>query len=84
MSPRERPNNPHWPPSTSPSLGGAPHGLQSSEPEGVGIGRCIAVLSGGPSGGHDAAVLGAVSNECNISGARCPETTSRHSIPLAL
>ena len=60
MRPREFPNNPHWPPSTSPSLGGAPHGLQSSEPEGVGTGRCVAVLCGGPSGGHNAAVLNAV------------------------
>ncbi|KIM66244.1 hypothetical protein SCLCIDRAFT_14602 [Scleroderma citrinum Foug A] len=59
MPPRDRPNNPHWPPSTHPSLGGAPHGLQASEPEGVGIGRCVIVLCGGPSGGHDAAVLGA-------------------------
>lgn len=60
MTPRDSPNNPHWPPSTLPSLGGAPHGLQSSEPEGVGIGRCVAVLCGGPSGGHNAAVLNAV------------------------
>ncbi|KAH0838264.1 hypothetical protein J3R83DRAFT_6520 [Lanmaoa asiatica] len=59
MTPCESPNNPHWPPSTSPSLGGAPHGLQSSEPEGVGIGRCVAILCGGPSGGHNAAVLNA-------------------------
>ncbi|KAG8219761.1 WD40-repeat-containing domain protein [Butyriboletus roseoflavus] len=59
MTPRDSPNNPHWPPSTSSSLGGAPHGLQSSEPEGVGIGRCVAVLCGGPSGGHNAAVLNA-------------------------
>lgn len=60
MPPRDSPNNPHWPPSTLPSLGGAPHGLQSSEPEGVGIGRCVAILCGGPSGGHNAAVLNAV------------------------
>ncbi|KAI6162141.1 hypothetical protein EDD17DRAFT_1580145 [Pisolithus thermaeus] len=37
----------------------SPHGLQSSEPEGIGIGRCLVVLCGGPSGGHEAAVLGA-------------------------
>jgi polycomb protein EED len=61
MSPRQQPNNPHWPPSTAPSLGGAPHGLQANEPEGMGVGRCVAVLCGGPSGGHDAAVLNAVS-----------------------
>ncbi|KIJ68509.1 hypothetical protein HYDPIDRAFT_106709 [Hydnomerulius pinastri MD-312] len=59
MPPREHPNNPHWPPSKMPSLGGAPHGLQASEPEGVGVGRCVAVLCGGPSGGHEAAVLSA-------------------------
>lgn len=59
MPPRDKPNNPHWPPSSAPSLGGAPHGLQSSEPEGIGIGRCLVVLCGGPSGGHEAAVLGA-------------------------
>lgn len=65
MAPRDRPDNPHWPPSTHPSLGGAPHGLQASEPEGVGIGRCVVVLCGGPSGGHDAAVLGAVRVKVN-------------------
>lgn len=59
MPPRDKPDNPHWPPSSAPSLGGAPHGLQSSEPEGIGIGRCLVVLCGGPSGGHEAAVLGA-------------------------
>ncbi|KAG1749936.1 WD40-repeat-containing domain protein [Suillus paluster] len=59
ISPQQDPNNPHWPPSKAPSLGGAPHGLQASEPEGMGTGRCVAVLCGGPSGGHDAAVLSA-------------------------
>ncbi|KAG2154785.1 WD40-repeat-containing domain protein [Suillus clintonianus] len=59
MSPQQGPDNPCWPPSKAPSLGGAPHGLQASEPEGVGIGRCIVVLCGGPSGGHEAAVLNA-------------------------
>ncbi|KAH7929326.1 WD40 repeat-like protein [Leucogyrophana mollusca] len=59
QSPCQTPNNLHWPPSKAPSLGGAPHGLQASEPEGIGIGRCVAVLVGGPSGGHNAAVLGA-------------------------
>ncbi|KAG0708806.1 WD40-repeat-containing domain protein [Suillus ampliporus] len=58
-SPRQSPDNPCWPPSKTPSLCGAPHGLQASEPEGMGTGRCIAVLCGGPSGGHDAAVLSA-------------------------
>lgn len=59
LSPQQAPNNPCWPPSKAPSLGGAPHGLQASEPEGMGVGRCIGVLCGGPSGGHQAAVLSA-------------------------
>ncbi|KAH7913007.1 WD40-repeat-containing domain protein [Hygrophoropsis aurantiaca] len=59
QSPCQQPNNLHWPLSKTPSLGGAPHGLQASEPEGTGIGRCVAVLVGGPSGGHNAPVLGA-------------------------
>ncbi|KAJ2928952.1 hypothetical protein H1R20_g8138, partial [Candolleomyces eurysporus] len=54
-----QPNNPHWPPSKQPSLAGAPHGLHINEPEGSGLGRCIIVLMGGRSGGHQAAVLGA-------------------------
>jgi hypothetical protein len=61
MTPQQKPNNPHWPPSTVPSLGGGAHGLHMSEPEGVGVGRCVAVLMGGRSGGHQAEVLGAVS-----------------------
>lgn len=54
--------NPHWPPNNKPSLAGAAHGLHldHSEKEGIGIGRCICVLMGGRSGGHQAAVLGAV------------------------
>ncbi|KAF8905524.1 WD40-repeat-containing domain protein [Gymnopilus junonius] len=53
--------NPHWPPGKKPSLAGAPHGLHlhPSESEGNGLGRCIIVLLGGRSGGHQAAVLGA-------------------------
>ncbi|KAJ3573661.1 hypothetical protein NP233_g2285 [Leucocoprinus birnbaumii] len=51
--------NPHWPPGTLPSRAGAPHGLHMNEPEGEGIGRCIIVLMGGRSGGHQAAVLNA-------------------------
>jgi len=50
----------HWPPGTGPSLAGAAHGLHMTEPEGTGFGRCVAVLAGGRSGGHMAAVLGAV------------------------
>ncbi|KDR84928.1 hypothetical protein GALMADRAFT_233399 [Galerina marginata CBS 339.88] len=53
--------NPHWPPGKHPSLAGAAHGLRlpASEPEGRGRGRCIVVLMGGRSAGHQAAVLGA-------------------------
>jgi len=46
------------------SFAGAPHGLHlrpsEVEDEGRGIGRCIGVLMGSRSGGHNAAVLGAV------------------------
>jgi hypothetical protein len=59
-TPIQKPNNPHWPPNPLPSLAGAAHGLHMCEPEGDGIGRCIIVLMGGRSGGHRAAVLGAV------------------------
>lgn len=55
--PREVPNNVHWPPCNQPSYAGTAFGLHSSEPEGEGIGRCIGVLVGGRSGGHDGAVL---------------------------
>ena len=61
LTPAEKPNNPHWPPLNTPSLAGAAHGLQTTEIEGIGIGRCVLVLMGGRSGGHRAAVLGAVS-----------------------
>jgi len=59
LPPRQTPNNPHWPPGTRPSRGGAPAGMHSSEPEGYtnGVGRCVAILAGGRSGGHQAAVL---------------------------
>lgn len=59
LSPQQLPNNTHWPPSTKPSLAGAAHGLHMTEAEGNGIGRCVVVLMGGRSGGHQAAVLGA-------------------------
>ncbi|KIM48256.1 hypothetical protein M413DRAFT_61975 [Hebeloma cylindrosporum] len=54
--------NPHWLPIKRPSLAGAAHGLRLpfSEREGYGIGRCICVLQGGRSGGHQAAVLASV------------------------
>ncbi|EIW86772.1 hypothetical protein CONPUDRAFT_44031, partial [Coniophora puteana RWD-64-598 SS2] len=61
FSPRQVPHNVHWPPSKVMSLGGAPHGLQSSESEGEGFGCCMAIFAGGPSGGHEAPILGAVS-----------------------
>ncbi|RDB28613.1 Polycomb group protein FIE1 [Hypsizygus marmoreus] len=51
--------NPPWPPGTEASRAGAAHGLHMTESEGSGIGRCIIVLMGGRSGGHQAAVLGA-------------------------
>ncbi|KII93926.1 hypothetical protein PLICRDRAFT_409781 [Plicaturopsis crispa FD-325 SS-3] len=61
LAPTQEPNNPHWTNKNVPSLGGAAHGLQMSEPEGLPntIGRCVSVLVGGRSGGHQAAVLGA-------------------------
>lgn len=58
---RDRPKNVHWPPDKRPSLAGPAFGLQCSEAEGMGMGRCVAVLVGGRSGGHEAGVLGAVS-----------------------
>ncbi|TDL28656.1 WD40 repeat-like protein [Rickenella mellea] len=42
-----------------PCLGGPAFGLRSNESEGDGHGRCVAILVGGPSGGHQACVLGA-------------------------
>lgn len=42
------------------ALAGAPFGLRSNEAEGLDYGRCVAILVGGPAGGHAAAVLGAV------------------------
>lgn len=57
LTPIQTPNNPHWLPNTTPSLAGPAHGLHSSEPEGEGIGRCVAVLVGGRSGGHKGAVF---------------------------
>ncbi|KAF5385221.1 hypothetical protein D9615_001474 [Tricholomella constricta] len=59
LSPQQVPMNPCWPPGTGNSHAGAAHGLHMTEDEGKGIGRCIIVLMGGRSGGHQAAVLGA-------------------------
>ncbi|KIY52681.1 hypothetical protein FISHEDRAFT_69497 [Fistulina hepatica ATCC 64428] len=61
-------NNPPWPGDKKPCLAGPAHGLQMNEKEGVfmkrvggkkrqGAGRCITVLCGQRSGGHEAAVL---------------------------
>ncbi|KDQ63385.1 hypothetical protein JAAARDRAFT_169149 [Jaapia argillacea MUCL 33604] len=59
LKPCQKPSNPHWPPnpSTVPSRAGAAYGLHGTESEGEGVGRCVAVLCGGRSGGHQAAVL---------------------------
>jgi hypothetical protein len=62
LPPVQFPNNPHWPPGTAPSLAGPAHGLQMTDGEGDGIGRCVAVLCGSKSGGHLDAVLAAVSD----------------------
>ncbi|KAG6814079.1 hypothetical protein H0H92_003126 [Tricholoma furcatifolium] len=62
LEPKQGPSNPCWPPGTSQSFAGAAHGLHMTENEGQGIGRCIVVLMGGRSGGHQAAVLGAAFN----------------------
>ncbi|KAF8832285.1 hypothetical protein HHX47_DHR1001652 [Lentinula edodes] len=58
--PQLKPNNPPWPPSLEPSLAGPAHGLDMSFEEGNGIGRCVLILMGGRSGGHQAEVFGAV------------------------
>lgn len=42
------------------SLAGPAFGLRANGGEGTGFGRCVAVLAGGPSGGHLAPVLDAV------------------------
>ncbi|KAJ3816006.1 hypothetical protein EV368DRAFT_29467 [Lentinula lateritia] len=57
--PQLKPNNPPWPPSLKPSLAGPAHGLDMSFEEGNGIGRCVLILMGGRSGGHQAEVFGA-------------------------
>ncbi|PCH33707.1 WD40 repeat-like protein, partial [Wolfiporia cocos MD-104 SS10] len=59
LRPAQMPNNPHWLPSTRRSLASPAFGLQSTESEGQGIGRCVAVLVGGRSGGHRGAVFAA-------------------------
>ncbi|KAF8640524.1 hypothetical protein AX17_000186 [Amanita inopinata Kibby_2008] len=52
--------NPSWPPLRfEPSHAGPAHGLLMDRKEAIGLGRCVVVLMGGRSGGHEAAVLGA-------------------------
>ena len=41
-------------------MAGPAHGLHMYESEGEGLGRCMYVLMGGRSGGHQAAVLASV------------------------
>ncbi|KAI9512920.1 WD40-repeat-containing domain protein [Russula earlei] len=48
--------NPFLVPGTGPSMAGAPHGIRSAEEEEWTKGLCIAILVGGRSGGHLAAV----------------------------
>ncbi|KAK0506374.1 WD40-repeat-containing domain protein [Armillaria luteobubalina] len=61
LKPKQRPSNPPWPPNKLPSLAGPAHGLDMTQPEGPvdGVGRCVLVLMGGRSGGHQGEVLGA-------------------------
>ncbi|KAJ7783729.1 hypothetical protein DFH07DRAFT_788908 [Mycena maculata] len=51
--------NPVWPPWTGPSHASAAHGTDGSDAEGSGLGRCIQILVGGRSGGHNWDVSGA-------------------------
>ena len=55
--------NPSWPGSKHMAHGGPAFGLRANDGEGYGFGRCIAILAGGPAGGHQSAVLCAVSIE---------------------
>lgn len=60
--------NPCWPESKKMSLAGPPFGLRSTDSEGLNFGRCVALLAGGPSGGHLAPVQCAVSlHNCLLS-----------------
>lgn len=56
-TPQTHSSNPHWPPGKHGSMAGPAHGLHMYESEGEGLGRCMFVLMGGRSGGHQAAVL---------------------------
>ncbi|KAG6885586.1 hypothetical protein C0993_012588 [Termitomyces sp. T159_Od127] len=77
--------NPRWPPGKGNSLAGAAHGLHMTEIEGEGngIGRCIIVLMGGRSGGHQAAVLSAVSYIHVISIPSLEPTSTRNSTRIS-
>jgi polycomb protein EED len=48
-------------------MAGPAHGLHMYESEGEGLGRCMYVLMGGRSGGHQAAVLASVKYSITIS-----------------
>lgn len=77
------PNNPHWPPAPKgqQSFAGPAHGLHLNIKEGSGLGRCIIVLMGGRSGGHNAAVLGAVCRIIPMSAYLSVDIAFRHSTP---
>lgn len=47
-------------------MAGPAHGLHMYESEGEGLGRCMYVLMGGRSGGHQAAVLASVKYPISI------------------
>jgi hypothetical protein len=64
--PQMQPSNPHWPPGKHQSMAGPAHGLHMYESEGEGLGRCMFVLMGGRSGGHQAAVLASVKYAISI------------------
>ena len=61
--------NPSWPGKSVQAYGGPAFGLRSDDVggEGEGFGRCVAVLAGGPAGGHEAPVLSAVSSKIQDS-----------------
>lgn len=67
LTPQTHSSNPHWPPGTHQSMAGPAHGLNMNESEGEGLGRCLFVLMGGRSGGHQAAVLASVKYSISIS-----------------
>lgn len=81
--------NPPWPPGKGPSLAGAAHGLRlpfsvlqgTGEREGGGTGRCVSVLLGGRSAGHNSAVLASV-RQFNVTHvAEVPDEHSRAGFP---